>query len=66
MQVSKFIPEKKIEVIFSNSVVFNWGVFTSWKTGLGLILIYTGFPGDASGKELTCQCRRCKRLRLDP
>ena len=20
-----------------------------------------GFPGDASGKESTCQCRRCKR-----
>ena len=26
---------------------------------------YMGFPGGASGKESTCQCRRCKRLRFD-
>ena len=25
-----------------------------------------GFPGDASGKEPTCQCRRHKRRRFDP
>ena len=25
-----------------------------------------GFPGGASGKELTCQCRRHIRLRFDP
>ena len=24
-----------------------------------------GFPGGASGKEPTCQCRRCKRRRFD-
>ena len=24
------------------------------------------FPGGASGKELACQCRRCKRPRFDP
>ena len=24
------------------------------------------FPGDASGKEPTCQCRRCKRHRFYP
>ena len=24
-----------------------------------------GFPGSASGKESTCQCRRCKRCRFD-
>ena len=24
------------------------------------------FPGGASGKELACQCRRCKRLGFDP
>ena len=23
-------------------------------------------PGGASGKEPTCQCRRCKRCRFDP
>jgi len=25
-----------------------------------------GFPGGASGKEHTCQCRRHKRLAFDP
>ena len=25
-----------------------------------------GFPGSAGGKELTCQCRRYKRLWFDP
>ena len=25
-----------------------------------------GFPGGASGKELACHCRRCKRHRFDP
>ena len=25
-----------------------------------------GFPGSASGKEPTCQCRRCKRHVLNP
>ena len=25
-----------------------------------------GFPGGASGTQSTCQCRRCKRLGLDP
>ena len=33
------------------------------------IFYYTenwGFPGGASGKELTCQCRRCKRHKLNP
>ena len=28
--------------------------------------IKQGFPGGASGKELTCQCRRHRRLRFDP
>ena len=28
--------------------------------------IYTCFPGGASGKELVCQCRRCKRHGFDP
>ena len=26
----------------------------------------SGFPGGASGKELACQCRRCKGCRIDP
>ena len=25
-----------------------------------------GFPSGASGKELTCQCRRCERHRFNP
>ena len=30
------------------------------------ILVNLGFPGGASGKEPTCQCRRHKRFRFDP
>ena len=30
------------------------------------VQLFTGFPGSASGKELACQCRRCKRHRFDP
>ena len=30
------------------------------------IYAHTGFPGDNSGKESTCQWRRHKRLRFDP
>ena len=28
--------------------------------------IREGFPGGISGKEPTCQCRRCKRWGFDP
>ena len=31
-----------------------------------LTIIYMGFPGGASGKELACQCKRCKRHGFDP
>ena len=30
------------------------------------IFLTKGFPGGASGKELSCQCRRHKRHRFDP
>jgi len=30
------------------------------------ILYVLGFPVGCSGKELTCQCRKCKRCRFDP
>ena len=30
------------------------------------VLCMFGFPCGASGKEPTCQCRRCKRRRFDP
>ena len=29
-------------------------------------LFTEGFPRGHSGKEATCQCRRCKRRRFDP
>ena len=28
--------------------------------------LFLGIPGDASGEEPACQCRRCKRHRFDP
>ena len=31
-----------------------------------IILYYRGFPGGPSGKETTCQCRRCNRLGFNP
>ena len=33
---------------------------------LGLLSPVRGSPGGTSGKEPTCQCRRCKRLGFDP
>jgi len=30
------------------------------------IYIYSGFPGDSSGKESACQCRACKKHGFDP
>ena len=30
------------------------------------LLANSGFPGDTSGKESTCQCRRHKRYRFNP
>ena len=29
-------------------------------------MIQSGLPGDASGKEPACQCRRCKRGVFEP
>ena len=31
-----------------------------------LSAVITGFPGGATGKEPSFQCRRCKRCRFDP
>ena len=36
-----------------------------WLNNIPLYSMFWGFPGDASGKEPTCQCRRHKRLRSD-
>ena len=33
---------------------------------LNLFIKYALFPGGASGKEPTCQCRRHKRCKFDP
>ena len=41
-----------------------------WGKGIvrefGMDMYTLGFSGGASGKEPACQCRRCKRLVLDP
>ena len=39
-------------------------VWHNWVTNT--FTLQLGFPGGASGKESTCQCRRCKRLGFDP
>ena len=33
---------------------------------LGIDMYIPSFSGGASGKEPACQCRRCKRVGLDP
>ena len=38
----------------------------NWETSLSLSHLLLGFPGGASGKELTCQFRRCNGCRFDP
>ena len=40
-----------------------WKILLLWKMGLDLKI---RFLRGASGKELTCQCRRCKRHGFDP
>ena len=54
------------------------GPLSSWKTAyqnskrneivscLNSTLHFHGFPGNTSGKELTCQCRRLKTCRFNP
>ena len=37
-----------------------------WETHWMIVWDFGGFPGDAGGKESTCQSRRCKRLGLSP
>ena len=36
------------------------------KNNKGTTIGFKGLPGDTSGKELTCQCRRHQRLGFDP
>ena len=49
--------------------VLEWGaiafsVLLLFKKSTQMVL--EGFPGGTSGKEPTCQCRRCKRCEFDP
>ena len=57
-----FAPEGRIHAFFKK-------MFVSVSLVLGTELIYhkclLGFPGDASGKEPACQCRRCKQCGFD-
>ena len=39
---------------------------TTQASPFGTVFLLGGFPGGASGKEPTCQCRRSKRGGLDP
>ena len=54
-------------VMVTVKVVRN-GCIQNITSELGLLMIgcKLGFPGGTSGKEPTCQCRRCKRLRFRP
>ena len=44
---------------------FNWKG-SQWSAYIAYLQWRMGFPGGASGKESTCQCRRPKRRKLDP
>ena len=66
-------PGSSVHGIFQARVL-EWGAiaFSTWAWVKLLIGIFNhlcfleGFPGGASGKEPTCQCRRCKRRWFDP
>ena len=54
----------------TNDTTFLWKKISKALTVTLFLLVcmrfqYWGFPAGASGKEPTCQCRRCKRLKLD-
>ena len=58
---------------FLNFLTFYVGILIPYLTGLRWCMSKRlfaksnmGFPGGSSGKEPTCQCRRCKRCGLDP
>ena len=38
----------------------------SLKNSWQIFIVIWGFPGGTSGKESTCQCRRCKRYGFNP
>ena len=47
-------------------VLRNFRMFHSVMCYLSSYTALSGFPGGVSGKELSCQCRRCKRCKFDP
>ena len=59
------LPNPSTRPVLSFFLFFYWHTFC---TILYKLQVYNilGFPGGSSGKEPACQCRRCKRLRLDP
>ena len=72
-----FFPHSCIDITLLSAPPLGWaGEFSymsrlglSWHYGkiiLGLITMRTGFPGGASGKVPTWQCRRCKRWGFHP
>ena len=46
---------------YSIKITKQWVPCTQWiRSTSNITLLYRGFPGDASGKELACQCKRHK------
>ena len=56
------------ELIFKQLFIkkYNPTWWEIWETHWMIVWDFGGFPGDAGGKESTCQSRRCKRLGLSP
>ena len=49
------------------SIFLSFHLYHSLSSSLSLhASLFLGIPGDASGEEPACQCRRCKRHRFDP
>ena len=51
---------------FRNKSSKSISIFQSITLIMSFLWFSVGFPGDASGKELACQCRRSKRHRFNP
>ena len=73
--LSFFIPFLRFLIIWNLCVLILicWLLFSKVlrrQSDFNVYICYTihilGFPGGASGKEPTCQCRRHKRRRFDP
>ena len=56
---------KKKKKIHSAIIGLLIGAFGPFKVIVGRYVLTRGFPGGASGKEPTCQWRRCWRHRFD-